>query len=429
MATREELFNAVWAEPMTTLAKRFGVSSSYLARVCDSLSIPRPDRGYWAKKEVGKAPPKPELPEAGPGEPTSWSSGDGVLIRRSTPRPRPETTRPRRERAARVQTHALIQGASAHFLKSRTSGKHVYLRPFKYHLVDITTSEAGLLHALTFANELFLALEEKGHHVVMQSNARGYQSRPPVDPLDEQRKQADRSPHYNLWAPGRLTVAQVNGQLIGLLVVEVAKATVMRYVGNSTYVPEADYLANYARSRYRDDGSWSTTQEIPSGRLRLVAYSPHSRVDLLEQWEESSSPSLLKRIPDIINGIENLAGKLPDQIAEAERQMEVERRKWEEDQRRYAVKENKRRIEESTKQSREQLDGLIQQWARDRARADFLDALESGIRCQPDTERESLVERLELARNLLGSLDPIPGFRKWLAPEERYVPKHFEEEE
>ena len=203
----------------------------------------------------------------------------------------------------------------------------------------------------------------------------------------------------------------------------------MRYVGNSTYVPEAEYRANYARSRYRDDGSWSTTQEIPSGRLRLVAYSPHSRVDLLEQWEESSSPSLLKRIPDIINGIENLAGKLPDQIAEAERQMEVERRKWEEDQRRYAVKENKRRIEESTKQSREQLDGLIQQWARDRARADVLDALESGIRCQPDTERESLVERLELARNLLGSLDPIPGFRKWLAPEERYVPKHFEEEE
>lgn len=142
---------------------------------------------------------------------------------------------------------------------------------------------------MTFANELFLALEEKGHHVVMQSNARGYQSRPPVDPLDEQRKQADRSPHYNLWAPGRLTVAQVNGQLIGLLVVEVAKATVMRYVGNSTYVPEADYLANYARSRYRDDGSWSTTQEIPSGRLRLVAYSPHYRVDLLEQWEESGS--------------------------------------------------------------------------------------------------------------------------------------------
>ena len=161
----------------------------------------------------------------------------------------------------------------------------------------------------------------------------------------------------------------------------------------------------------------------------MVAYSPHYRVDLLEQWEESGSPSLLKRIPDIIIGIEKLARKLPDLIAEADRQMEAERRKWEEDKRQYAIMENKRRIEESTKQSREQLDGLIQQWARDRARADFLDALESDIRCQPGNESESLVERLELARNLLGSLDPMPRFRKWLAPEERYVPKHFEEEE
>ena len=39
MVTREELFEAVWTEPMITLSSRYGVSGSYLARVCDSLNV------------------------------------------------------------------------------------------------------------------------------------------------------------------------------------------------------------------------------------------------------------------------------------------------------------------------------------------------------------------------------------------------------
>ena len=43
--TREELYELVWSEPMVAAAKRFGVSGSYLARVCFGLSVPRPPRG------------------------------------------------------------------------------------------------------------------------------------------------------------------------------------------------------------------------------------------------------------------------------------------------------------------------------------------------------------------------------------------------
>lgn len=82
MVTREELFQAVWAEPMTHVAHRFNVSGSYLARVCDSLNVPRPERGYWAKLSVGRAPSKPELPPAEAGTPTSWKPGDYLQRRR-----------------------------------------------------------------------------------------------------------------------------------------------------------------------------------------------------------------------------------------------------------------------------------------------------------------------------------------------------------
>ena len=51
---REKLYKEVWAEPMTTVAQRYKVSSSFLARVCQRLSVPPPPRGYWPKLKVGR---------------------------------------------------------------------------------------------------------------------------------------------------------------------------------------------------------------------------------------------------------------------------------------------------------------------------------------------------------------------------------------
>lgn len=75
--TREKLYEEVWAEPMTKVAARYGVSSSFLARVCERLNVPRPSRGYWAQLEVGKASVKPVLPEARPGDELEWSHSYG----------------------------------------------------------------------------------------------------------------------------------------------------------------------------------------------------------------------------------------------------------------------------------------------------------------------------------------------------------------
>jgi hypothetical protein len=70
--TREELYTLVWSEPMLKVSARYGVSSSYMARVCTLLNVPRPERGYWAKLAVGKAQPAPPLPDARPGDELVW---------------------------------------------------------------------------------------------------------------------------------------------------------------------------------------------------------------------------------------------------------------------------------------------------------------------------------------------------------------------
>jgi integrase len=59
---REKLHREVWAEPMTEVAKRYGVSDVAIGKACMRLNIPRPPRGYWIGKP-GITPQIPELPE------------------------------------------------------------------------------------------------------------------------------------------------------------------------------------------------------------------------------------------------------------------------------------------------------------------------------------------------------------------------------
>ena len=60
--SRVELFELVWAKPMTHLAKELGLSDVGLRKICVKFGIPLPQRGYWARLQVGKQDPRPELP-------------------------------------------------------------------------------------------------------------------------------------------------------------------------------------------------------------------------------------------------------------------------------------------------------------------------------------------------------------------------------
>jgi Ankyrin repeats (3 copies) len=55
---REELYEKVWALPTREVAKHYGFSDVRLGKLCKILRVPKPGRGYWAKKEAGKPTPK-----------------------------------------------------------------------------------------------------------------------------------------------------------------------------------------------------------------------------------------------------------------------------------------------------------------------------------------------------------------------------------
>jgi hypothetical protein len=65
--TRDELYQNVWAEPMSKVGPQYGVSGSYLNRVCSELKVPTPAVGYQCSSyrcHPGTSPnPRRESPE------------------------------------------------------------------------------------------------------------------------------------------------------------------------------------------------------------------------------------------------------------------------------------------------------------------------------------------------------------------------------
>lgn len=61
---RAQLLDEVWAEPVSVVAPRYGLSDVGLKKLCARLQVPTPTRGHWAKVKAGRRiPPKPKLKE------------------------------------------------------------------------------------------------------------------------------------------------------------------------------------------------------------------------------------------------------------------------------------------------------------------------------------------------------------------------------
>jgi len=284
---------------MLKVAARFDVSSSYMARICGLMNVPRPERGYWAKMAVGKAPAQPPLPEIRPGDQAVWNrSGTAQPV--SRPLPKPPATKPKRKSAlaARIpEIHPLIHGAEGHFEVGRTSYWSKYLRPAKRNLVDLIVSKSGVDKALDFANALFREFESRECRVVLSPNGERV-SRSAVDEHEVPKKPSNNSyEHDRHWSPGRATVVYIGSIAIGLTIIEMSEETDGRYV-DGEYV-RVDQLPVPKRGRYTDD--WRISKhEFPSGRLCLQAYCPDWRTKWTKQWRETKGHELTPKIPSII---------------------------------------------------------------------------------------------------------------------------------
>lgn len=427
--SRERLYELVWKEPMLRVGERLGVSSSYMARVCTELRVPRPPRGYWAQLEFGKAPEKPALPETRHGDIIEWSPGDfiGTNERAAERRAKPPMPVARDEKVTQVpavqrrsrqikevkKRHALLVGVKTYFEKTRDSETGI-LRPFKRLMVDVLSSKGGLDAAINAADRLFLALDSHGHRVTIAPV--GVQLRRAEVDLRE----TPRKNHYSqgAWSPERPTVVYIGDMPIGLTLFEMTEATEMQYVGSSTYVPVSSLtqaqLRRYEQSRY-----WTTTQDKASGRLRLQAYCPSWRVSWVKQWSETKPGQFSSMVLSIVQELEAAGPQLAAQVEAARLKAEEEHRRWEEEDRRRREAEARARHEKRRQEARKDLLEAIAAWDEARQVAHYFDEVDLAAAQLEGEERAALEERIAKARELIGELAPLDLLRRWKAPEER----------
>src|SRR4029077_18218153 len=151
-------------------------------------------------------------------------------------------------------------------------------------------------------------------------------------------------------------------------------------------------------------------------------YAPYSGVSWSMPFQETESRALQKQIPGIVKSIERSTEGLVEKVKEAEREAEVRRQQWEAQQERWREEEDRRCVAESIKESRDQLDHVIQAWARVMSLEQFFKGVESHARDLPEDRRREVLKRLEFARDFAGTQDPMDFLRSWKTPAERYVP-------
>jgi hypothetical protein len=414
--SREQLYDMVWQEPMLRVAEQLGVSSSYMARVCSELRVPRPSQGHWAKLEFGKPSEQPPLPPMRPGDVTVWDRSKplGTTQRTVVERAAPRRSRPLagRNEVAKDARHVLLVGVRPLFTKTRASDIGL-LRPFKKVLVDIVVSEAHLDQTLDNANALFKSLTAHGHRVILA----------PAD-LSVRRAELDvrevpektRSFH-TLWSPDRPTVVYIGDVPIGLTLFEMTEEVEVVYV-NGEYLAVSTLTPAQAK-RYQGTHHWRTKKSKPSGRLCLQAYCPRWDVPWTKQWRETKAGQLLQWTAGIVKELESARPNLEALVEAARIKAEAESRRRDEEWERYRIEAERERMAKARIDAKKELLAAIAAWDEARRVHAYFGAVEEGVFGEDEQQRERIGARVAHARALIGPLDPVDLLLRWKAPEER----------
>lgn len=272
------------------------------------------------------------------------------------------------------------------------------------------------------ANKLYLAFSEVGLNVQIAPAAENL-SRIQIEEREVERKDRKygRYSFGTIWAPDRPTVVVIENVPIGLTITEMTERVTMRYVSGDYYREDSKLVRSL--KTWQLTHSWTTEQYLPSGRFRIVAYSPKRGVDWTHQWQDSASEEVSNTIPEIVQALGAAKEKLLAMML-AEDEAEAKRRKQQEEEwERYRRREDARQVEQALNASQKQLADIIDSWGRAMVVERFFADAEMRLAGAEEERRQRLKERLALAQ-MMGSVDPLDFIDNWQAPEDRYRSKY-----
>ena len=356
----------------------------------------------------------------------AWVQGGGYVPRQPYPSPSTRITRRTKGTPSPVDEtgrHAHLLGIETLF-ENATVMSNDYLRPSKRLLADLYATKKSLPRVIEAANQLYLHLEGKGFRVGF-CPVGVYFHRPVLAYC------GGKSSHlmsYDGLNPARPTLVYFGTMPIGLTVFEYSEEVEAQQRGGKWIRVSDIPPPTGKRSRY-EPTYYTSTHEFRTGRAAVRAYSPYKAVPWERTWVEAEEGGFPALLDQIAGSLKAQASRLVPLVHEAEEKERVEYEKHLAEQeawrRRRAIEEERERLAKlerarlkAIQDSKDELMDLMKLWDQAKRVQAFLSEVERLVEEAPLEEQAMLWERLEQARDFLGSVDLPALFKKWRTPAE-----------
>ena len=331
---RETLYEEIWAEPMTVVARRYNMSDVGLAKNCKKMNIPKPGLGYWARIQAGQKIPRTPLPPLAPhGYDSIWvielsdeEQARKLAIAKESAiekfpiddiEPDPILTNP----------HRLIKEANETLSKkpAKTDERGILIASKK--ILDISVSQSSLERALLIMDALVKAMTKYGITIHVDENTSLKVDGESIDlTLNERIKRSDHKE-----TPEEIA----------------AKERYSKAIGHGRYVP----YPIIPRYDYH-----------PTGVLTI-------KIDQHRTFNDTNNTRLEDRLAEVISCLFNLAADIKARRIERERKEEIARQK--EERRQKLIKRVKKEKEDF-----ENLEKNAKSWKRAQRILEYVNAVE-----------------------------------------------------
>lgn len=413
---REELYHLVWREPAERIASLYSISKEQLTKRCAELRIPRPLAGYWKALAKGTAPAVPALPDL--------KKGKVVKSPRKTSQATPPPTKisskvavpaPRKRARTAGSGYALIDDLKTYLPVSSVT-KDGYYKPTKKKLLDLNVSETGFNSAIDFLSRFFAALGKQGYWVRLAESGEGLHCQG-IDIKEDPKEGGLR--YDSLWRPCSASIICVGDVLFAFNLAEMTEYVPAKEI-NGRYIRD-ETMVRWMRGTHEKPFRYVIRHTLPTGRFLLQLYSPYSSTNWQVEFRQTKQCGLVSQIPKLISAIHDAVPLIKKQQEEARIKAEERRIQWELDEKRYREKERVRREKEAYNASLAELKAIMVQWAEDKRIEQFFREAESDASLFGEKQKEQVMERLRLARQLLSVDTAVERLAKWKTPEELLV--------
>lgn len=353
--SRAELYELIWAEPMTKVAPRFGLSDVGLAKVCKRYDIPRPPVGYWAQKQFGKQSAQTPLPPAAENlQAIEFRPAECAKLANAVP----EVEQDVRDEQLQQWITFERQAENRLLVPEHIAKYHPFVRQTKEAFADayvdrglsvprwsdkgarlsIRVAKASIPRALRLMDAIIKAFEARGHKVV-----------------------AEKSEHRQ-----------------EILFVILREKFSLR-------LREKTKMIQLTEAERKQDRLYGRVKYEPTGLLELQLHSSHSR-QAETTWKDGARAKLEEQLNDILIGL----------IVEVEQERRW-RKQQEEHERQRRDAEARRWREEAERRKEQQKIQELEQMLETCDKANRIRAFMEELRCHIERTKGPIEARSELA--------------------------------